>query len=1053
MTQTPRTDAGVGVPALDPHQAAAVEEIVHGTGHAVVVGEPGSGKTTVVVAAARAAVEAGLDPAELMVLVPTRDGASRLRDRVAAAIDRPAGGPLVRTPASLAYAILSSQEAAAGRPRPVLISGPEQDLILRELIEGHLTGRVAPLDWAGVVPDEATRLQGFRGELRDLLMRAAEWGLVPEELEDLAERVGRPEWAAAASLMREYLNVTTLRSGPADQGARFDPASITSWAAHTLRTDFDGRTWRLVIVDDAQDATAAVHDMLRALAERGTRIVLVGNADEAVQGYRGALPAALDAATRADGEYGLGARLITLGRQHRQAPELERITLTLAERIGKAGVGAPRRPVPEAEPRPEGAAPAVTVLTAPHRYGQSRAIAAQLRRARHGLDGEEIPWHRMCVIARSTAQLRELRSDLSAADIPCAHVGEAVALHSEPAVAPLLRILRAAVGEPWTEEDALFVLGSRLIGLDPVALRRLRRELVREERAGGGERTSTELLLEAIESPERWATVRGPEARAAAAASRAVEAARERMSQPAPTPGAVLWSAWEALGVADAWREAALAGSARDDADLDAVIALLKQAQTYAERLPGAHVIEFISYLEAQDFAADSLGARGRAGDVVSFATAASALGREWDVVVVAGLEEGVWPNLTLRDSVLGAAHLADLAAGRAPAVPLTAQGRVEHAVQSRRQVLDDETRAMLVAVSRARRRLIATAHVGEDARESRFLTLIADTAGVPIEEAGRAAPADRVADLRSAVVALRVIAERAASHAASSAQAEQIARVLAWLAREGVPGADPDDWHGVPEISTTAPLWEEDERVRVSPSKVEWIERCALRWALEATGGTREATEQQQLGTLIHEIAAAFPHGGKEQILAEFEAAWRRDHPLDTWAERVAFQRGTAIAERLADYLDGRADREVVTERSFMVEVGRADLVGSADRIEVLSEGAYVVDLKTGTPISVGEAESNAQLAMYQLAIAEGALPGHDTPAGAELAYLSSGNGGTSRRQAPIDVEAARERLAHVVDVMTQPDFVALVNDKCGSCPARRSCPAQAQGRQVTDG
>src|SRR5690606_30975807 len=141
-------------------------------------------------------------------------------------------------------------------------------------------------------------------------------------------------------------------------------------------------------------------------------------------------------------------------------------------------------------------------------------------------------------------------------------------------------------------------------------------------------------------------TLHGPEARAAARAAKAVAAARERMTGSGATPGAVLWAAWEALGVADAWRAAALAGSARDDADLDAVIALMRAAQTYAERLPESGAEEFVAYLESQDFAADSLGARASVTDVVTFCTPASAAGREWDLVAIAGVEEGVWPNL-----------------------------------------------------------------------------------------------------------------------------------------------------------------------------------------------------------------------------------------------------------------------------------------------------------------------------------------------------------------------------------------------------------------------
>jgi hypothetical protein len=71
---------------------------------------------------------------------------------------------------------------------------------------------------------------------------------------------------------------------------------------------------------------------------------------------------------------------------------------------------------------------------------------------------------------------------------------------------------------------------------------------------------------------------------------------------------------------------------------------------------------------------------------------------------------------------------------------------------------------------------------------------------------------------------------------------------------------------------------------------------------------------------------------------------------------------------------------------------------------------------------------------------------------AGAELAYLSTGKAGAIRSQESIDPDLARLRLDAVVETMTNARFPALVNDACGSCALRRSCPAHAEGAQVTD-
>ncbi|WNM23919.1 PD-(D/E)XK nuclease family protein [Demequina capsici] len=1045
-------------PTPDPEQSAVLDSLARTTHDIVVTGGAGTGKTTLAVAIAADAVRRGLPVRRLLVIAATRQAAAVLRDRVAHAISGPLGGPVVRTAASAAFDVLALEAAALGAARPSLVSGAEQDVVLKELLEGHANGRVAPLDWGGAVPADATLLPGFREELRNLLMRAAERGIAPEQLAALGLRCGRPEWAAAAALYDEYEDVLALGRLTSDQGDRFDPAAVIARAtlvldewSTTLGESTARPSWDLVVVDDAHDATAATYGLLTRLSKDGARLVLLGNADESVQGYRGAVPDRL--ATVAP-----GATRLEIATDHRQPPALAAVSAEVAERIGVKGVATARESVRRAASAAWADAP-VTVLTTPHRYAQSRAIAAELRRSRHGLGTPQVQWGRMAVIARSSMLLRSIRSDLLAADIPCEPLGEGTALHLEPAIAPLLTLLRVALGEPWDEESALQVLGSRLIGLDPVALRRLRRALVREERSGGGSRASVELLVEAMGEPARWATIDGPEARKAEKASRAAAAARSRAQQPGASPGTVIWAAWDALDVAESWRAAALAGSARDDADLDAVIALLRAAQTYTERLPHVPPALFLPYLESQDFAADSLGAQGRSPDTVAFCTPAAAAGREWDVVVIAGLEEGVWPNLRLRDSVLGAQTLAEvLDAGGLhsdEALVLARGPRDLHA--ARRSVLDDETRALLVAVSRARSRLVLTAVEDTESQRSRFLTLVGDSAGV---ESRSTAGARGVSDLRAAVGWLRSEGIRAVARledeprdAGALATLEGVAAQLADLAARGVPGADPGQWHGVAAPSTDEPFWEPDEQVRVSPSRLDAVRACPLKWALETAGGTAESTDAQHVGLLVHAIAEAFPEGGEPAMLAMLDERWSEIAGRDTWIEREAYGRAQDMVRRLAGYLKAaRADR-VLLEQGFRVELGRAVVSGIADRVEVHGDQARVVDLKTGRKVTAAEALDHGQLMMYQLVAGMGAFDGVDRASDAVLVFVGAGaaRAGSVVTQPPIDHDAARAVLDGAVAEMSGATFTARPNALCDHCPVRRSCPAHAAGRQVS--
>ena len=1016
-------------------------------GSVVATGGPGTGKTLVAVEAVVRAVAAGTSPERVMVLAPTRMAAADLRDRVSLAVNRPTGVPLVRTPSSLAFSILATRAAERDEPLPSLITGAEQDVVLRELIAGHLDGAVAGPDWEGIIAPGARELPGFREELRNLMNRAAEADVEPGDLAALGERAGRPEWVQAAAVYREYLEVLQLRSGPSDAGVRFDHAAIVARAADELHGGLaEGRpsSWDLLVVDDFQDVTAATAALVGLIADSGTRVLLTGNADQTVEGFRGALAHGLDHSVGR-----LRATHCELGTGYRQRGSLAAVTARLAGRIAVAGIGSARasgRADAVAVPRADGA---VEVLTAAHGYAQSRAIAARLRAARHGANGAApIAWSEMVVIARSRALLRDVRSDLLAADIPCESLGDGVALHREPAVAPLLTMLRVALGEPWTEESALAVLGSRVGGLDPVAMRRLRRELLREERAAGGERSSVDLLLDALADPARFASLRGPEARLAARVAAAVRAARTRANEPSSTPGAVIWAAWTTLGVSSEWREAALAGSARDDADLDAVIAVLRAAQTYSERLPTAAALAFLDYLEAQDFAADVLGARAQGHDSVRFATPASAVGREWDLVVVAGLNEGAWPNLRLRDSVLGSQRLAEaLAAGPAGALERASGDRDMR--QARREVLDDETRSLLVAVSRARKRLLVTAVTDGEQLASRFVAVIESAADVEARDAARE---PLVADLRAVVAALRTNAENAVAAGSGERSVGHNAAALSRLAALGELTADPSTWYGVAEPSTEHGLWEPDSVVRVSPSRYDAVRRCPLRWALETVGGTVETSEAQNTGLLVHALAERLPNGTQQELLEAFDDEWGA--PPVTLPERTQYESTRQMVVRLAGYIGSRGGVAVRTELPFRVQIDNALLSGIADRVEVEPEGATVVDLKTGRPISKADAEDHGQLKLYQLAANYGGFEGVEGVNGATLVFVGPGAaaGGTVVSQAPIDDEDVRAELRGVVATMTSRGFEACINETCRSCPVRRSCPAQPQGAQVSE-
>ncbi|WP_461023323.1 UvrD-helicase domain-containing protein, partial [Thalassiella azotivora] len=453
---------------LDATQRAAVDHR-RGDGPLVVLGAPGTGKTTVLVESVVARVDRdGVDPGAVLVLAPSRRAAASLRDRVTARLGRTLTEPVARTPHALAFALLRRAAVASGEPPPRLLSGPEQDRVLADLLAGHDAGVGRRPDWPPSVRP-GLGLRGFRDELRDLLMRALERGLGPEDLADLGRREGRPEWVAAADVLAEYLEVTALSSPGA-----YDPAAILDAAAELLADDpellaAERSRWQLVAVDDHHESGEALARVLDLLRPPGSDLLLTGDPDLTTQTFRGADPTVLaGAARRHRAAAGAPARVVRLGTRWRPSRAVDAATRRVAATVGTVGEVAHRGAVLPDDAR-EGSVRADVLRSAT----QEGAYVAHVLRQAHLVDG--LPWSRMAVVVRSAGRTGALRRALAAAAVPVEVPTAEVPVRDEPAVRPLRLALRVALRPEALDVDtAVELLTSPVGGADALALRRLR---------------------------------------------------------------------------------------------------------------------------------------------------------------------------------------------------------------------------------------------------------------------------------------------------------------------------------------------------------------------------------------------------------------------------------------------------------------------------------------------------------------------------------------------------------------------------------------------------
>ena len=930
----------------------------------LLTGIPGTGKTHHLTERALRYLTDGLDPARLLILAPTRTAATRMRDAIAAASDRSLSVAPTRAWAAYAFDLLKRAQTrgllSGVEGNLKLLSGPEQDVIIGELLANHAEGIAPGPAWPESLR-EALPTRGFRHEIRDFFDRMAEYDLTAEDVQALARDYNRPVWAALAQLHTEYRAVRALRAKNA-----YDPAVLINDACRLLlrNPEFlaeERRRYDLILIDDVQELSPSTYRLLRLIAaeeppadaaelaaERpdvfaaAPEVIMTYSDEAVVQGFRGARPDLVRtlpesfphlAERTLTTSYRLPALMMPLladirrrlPRYSRYVPTAEtdgqktpatfgHINTTPADEALTWGavdepllhLGADGKILDPAHYR---TAPAGVYKYALASAQDEANLLAQLL-LEDRIYGNR-PYRESAIIVRSSADVARIRRVLSASGIPSRTSAALVPVRDEPAVRPFLdalsllvyarkrgekalnpavtgagyealspdeaeEIMRKSLDDVIAEENrsnplngansAITLLTSRLGGASSMDVRRLRQQLRSVELQTGGHRPSDDLLLGALLHPETL-PAEGV-GRAVHRIAAVLSAGRKALARPDSTSTEVLWALWEASGLEKTWvAQTRGAGPEADVAhrNLDAMIGLFEAASRFDEQMRGAGAEQFLDFIDAQDLPMDTLAARGVRQDAVEILTPALAAGQSWRTVYVCGLQEGTWPNTTVRGSLLGTGDLVDICDARmrrpAPANPATpAEGepappaRIRSYPERVRDTRHDELRMFAVAATRASTRLVLTAVRNEDEAPGEFFDFVVPTDAenespeVPITRVRRPATLrSLVAELRRTLVedALTAMSaedaelKNAAGSPGSEAHAPEAhapdapdtaedaqnpeaalnpeaaafrfdaaSRTLARLARVQAPGASPEQWWGLLPLSSTEPFF-----------------------------------------------------------------------------------------------------------------------------------------------------------------------------------------------------------------------------------------------------
>lgn len=1056
----------------------------------------------------------GEERARVLVLASSRRAAAALHSRLAHVMPTIGENLAVRSYTSACYSIVHSYSQEHMRPTPELISGPIEDYILKELLEAECSRGMDP-SWS--MKEEGLASPVFRAELRAFITRAREHGLNGTDLADLTRAYGQElnvkAWKPAGRVLDEYQRFLAAQDAFAPGADRLDHASLiqAATAMYTHWDDFEGEGallgrgierpyWDWVLVDDTENAPYSLFGFLHALAEAGSTVIAASNPDTGTEGFRGANrgfladfcdPHSPFAATvyTLHGSYAIPKQIrslmdhltehieVTRGLiAHRHVPsdtENDGITdknveihghaqVSAAENLGAAeqGVHAHEAEILQAQAlrTPDDEATFIA------HYIHKKILDS--RNARRSVTGEHSQENRAAqrlnlsdflILTRSRSQHYELRRALMKRGIPVAHVGLDIPLCEHPTIASFLDAVEIVFSLKKARiRELIDMLCGPYFMLSESDIRREVRLMEAIARVEGSLRTEEELLGLVLADEATVDRASRGYSVALKAAARKIEQIRK---QPTQRGIDAAWALWESSGCAQRWRERALNGDSEADQSLDLMIQFFTTATRLTTRDPELSLRSLVNYVKEQSLPEDSLVGASRREDAVRLGTASSTLGQSALHVIIAGLNDAIWPNMTVRSPLLKVDLLTSIVTGSYIS-GLSANDRYELAYH---ELYSDELRLLLASLSRSRSTVLLTCVDGEAGVPSRMFDVMGFVqekilvAGEPVPELCVKAPIEPAEPARAVrlVGRLRQVIDPASR--ASVEIRQQAHALLDQLKAEGYREADPEKW-----IDAFRPLSypPDEDVVQINPSSAYKIIQCPLRGVMEQLGFRKEfAGISADVGTMVHLVAQEHPLGSYEELVEAFEQLWQQKFAssADTLEMWKAHDKALKSIKRLAEFFEqqiasGITESEIGVEEfhAVCVDNGQARVVARIDRIVRSRDGEITVfDYKTGAVKNDGSAETQIRIYRWLVTQTEGS---EDV-----VAMLVS----LGRKEGSFDCLVAEpeetydakveEILIALSDILHAPSLLAHFGPECFRCSFSHICPARSTGRMYS--
>jgi DNA helicase-2/ATP-dependent DNA helicase PcrA len=575
---------------LNPEQRAAAE---HGSGPMLVLAGAGSGKTRVLTTRIALLIEQHrVAPDRIFAVTFTNRAAQEMKLRIGEMLERDPTGLWIGTFHSLSARILRREAERLGFSRQFTIYDEDDRLAL---IKRLLDQRNHP---SKMFPPRV---------VQSIISSAKNKMVSPEQL---AASAPDPLIEVAADIYRAMGPALKTQNAMDFDDLMLHP--LTLFREHEDRLARYREKFSFVLVDEFQDTNRAQYQLIKLLGSHGN-VFVVGDDDQSIYGWRGA-----EVRNMADFQTDFpGYRLVRLEENYRSTQiVLDAANAAIAPNTGRIGKTLRTR-------RKGGQL--VTALGAADERDEAEWVARELATRR---DSGEWTHSQMAVLYRTNSQSRAMEEAFRRAGIPYRVVGS-VSFYERREVKDLLAYLRLLVN-PADDEAFLRAIAVPKRGVGETSL-----AVVRE--AAG---TWQKPLLETAAIADRIPNLRPNVRDALRRFGESIQGLRAEVGN--EQPARVLERLIEAIAYERVLAEEGAEGKDRWDnvRELIAAAASWSEIVVEEEEAESTPLQRFLS--EAALLSSHDISEGSETG--VTLMTIHTAKGLEWPVVVIAGLEDGLFP-------------------------------------------------------------------------------------------------------------------------------------------------------------------------------------------------------------------------------------------------------------------------------------------------------------------------------------------------------------------------------------------------------------------------